>query len=139
MRLLKNNTSKENQTILKNTLYLTSRYEKRFTLMITHGRSSSHAEVDMAHFHNFYEHLVIDEILFSDKEAAGDEDYRSDVACVALNHLPPRYVRHDVDMSFFLSPQEYSEIEEKISKSVQNAIKIVRKNRAFHDDGNTSN
>ena len=30
----------------------------------------------------------------------------ADVACVALNRLPARYVRHDVDMVFYLTEQE---------------------------------
>ena len=80
-------------------------------------------------FHNYYERLVVEEALRSDGEARRDEGYLSDVACVALNHLPPRYVRYDVDMSFFLSPQEYMEMEDKIREAVNHAIAHVRRNR----------
>ena len=35
----------------------------------------------------------------------------ADVACVALNRLPPRYIRHEVDYVFYLSERERSESE----------------------------
>jgi len=51
--------------------------------------------------HNWYELLVYDKLR---QMSRGDLDLNdeqlSDVACVTLNHLPPRYVRHSVDMSF---------------------------------------
>ena len=99
--------------------------------MLSYGRRAAYAAtMDVDHFHNFYERLVLDEILRADETAHSDDDFRADVACVALNHLPPRYVRYDVDMSFFLSPQEYVEIEKKISKAVRKAIHHVRNNRS---------
>ena len=91
------------------------------------------SEIDFDHFHNFYERLVLEEILKLSNDDATDDDFRADIACVALNHLPPRYVRHDVDMSFFLSPQEYAEIDKKISKAVKKAITHVRGNRGKHE------
>jgi len=99
--------------------------------MLSYARRGAYpSEMDFDHFHNFYERLVLDEILRVDEISKSDEDFRADVACVALNHLPPRYVRHDVDMSFFLSPQEYDEIDKKISKAVKKAINHVRNNRS---------
>ena len=98
--------------------------------MLSYGRRAQHpGEMDVEQFHNFYERLVLEEILRTESAAHDDEEFRADVACVALNHLPPRYVRHDVDMSFFLSPQEYIEIEKKISKAVKKAVYHVRHNR----------
>ncbi|MDH5660070.1 MAG: late competence development ComFB family protein, partial [Gammaproteobacteria bacterium] len=44
---------------------------------------------------NYYEKLVFEKIqdkLFSD-QLDNDEDYLADIACVALNQLPSRYVR----------------------------------------------
>ncbi len=80
-------------------------------------------------FHNYYERLVVEEILRSDRDTRTDSSLLSDIACVALNHLPPRYIRYDVDMSFFLSPQEYMELEDKIHTAVNNAIAHVHRNR----------
>ena len=48
-----------------------------------------------------------------------------DRACVALNRLPPRYIRHDVDMTFFMSPQDMVEIERKVSQAVTDALNYV--------------
>jgi len=81
-------------------------------------------------FHNYYEELVIDEI----KRTLGpprknNQDYFADIACVALNHLPPRYVCHAVDMLFYLSPVERNEIETKVSNAVKDAIKFIEKKR----------
>lgn len=36
-----------------------------------------------------------------------DSDYLSDVACVALNRLPARYIRHEVDMAFYMTQDGY--------------------------------
>ena len=41
-----------------------------------------------------------------------------DVACVALNRLAPRYIRHKVDMAFYLTERERSESELAISDAV---------------------
>ncbi len=102
--------------------------------MLSHERRPYPLEMDFDHFHNFYERLVVDAIVRTDEDAITNSDFRADVACVALNHLPPRYVRHDVDMSFFLSPQEYAEIDKKISKAVKKALSHVRNNRGRHSE-----
>ena len=39
--------------------------------------------------------------------------------------LPPRYIRHDVDMTFFMSPQDMVEIERKVSQAVTDALNYV--------------
>lgn len=85
---------------------------------------STHAEV--ANIHNYYERLVTESITKTDKRAIEDADFLADVSCVALNHLPPRYIRHDVDMSFFMSPVEREETEEKVQTAVDYALVFVR-------------
>ena len=54
------------------------------------------------------------------------QEQLSDIACVALNHLPPRYVRHTVDMSFYTSPQEKQEMDKKVDLAILNATEFVR-------------
>lgn len=76
--------------------------------------------------HNYYEHMVLEEIRHRLRERPHDPDFIADVACVALNHLPPRYVRHDVDMAFYLSPKESMEMEEKVAAAVHTALHFVR-------------
>jgi hypothetical protein len=81
----------------------------------------------LALIHNYYERLVIEKLMTM--YAAGDvpADMIADIACVALNRLPPRYVRHDVDMAFYLSPHEYDEIEAKVQNAINAGITFVEK------------
>lgn len=81
-------------------------------------------EIDF--LHNYYERLVVQEVHDqSERVQQGDRDFLADVACVALNRLPPRYIRHDVDMTFFMSPQDMVEIERKVSQAVTDALHYV--------------
>ena len=48
-----------------------------------------------------------------------------DVACLALNRLPPRYIRHEVDFYFYLSPQERDQLEGAIVEAVNQAFAVV--------------
>lgn len=92
--------------------------------MLTQRYSSLEDDTDF--IHNFYERRVIEEIYKqSERVKDGDRNFLADVACVALNRLPPRYIRHDVDMTFFTSPQEMIEIETKVNQAVQQAIDYV--------------
>ena len=77
--------------------------------------------------HNYYERLVVEKLMAL--YAAGDMpgEMIADVACVALNRLPPRYVRHDVDLAFYLSPHEYEEIESKVQNALNAGIAFVEK------------
>ena len=55
--------------------------------------------------HNYYEVSVTEEVRKQLDGNLDNTEYVADVICVALNHLPPRYIRHDVDMAFYLSPR----------------------------------
>jgi len=89
------------------------------------GRRRHELPVGVDSIHNYYEHLVLEEITKHSERAHRDVDYLADVACVALNRLPPRYIRHNVDMTFFMSPQEMAEIEDKVTAAVTAAIAYV--------------
>lgn len=81
-------------------------------------------EVDF--LHNYYERLVVQEVYNqSERVQQGDRDFLADVSCVALNRLPPRYIRHDVDMTFFMSPQDMLEITNKVAQAVADALLYV--------------
>jgi len=77
--------------------------------------------------HNYYERLVIEKLMAMYGDGDMPADMIADVACVALNRLPPRYVRHDVDMAFYLSPHEYDEIEAKVQNAINAGITFVEK------------
>ena len=82
----------------------------------------------LENIHNYYEQLVLRRI----QEIIGkpdDSDFLEDVACVALNQLPTRYVRHDVDMVYYLTADERASMEQQIEKAVPHAIEYVSTHR----------
>lgn len=78
--------------------------------------------------HNFYERLVEENLntLISDPDAILTEEEFEDVACVALNKLPPRYIKHDVDVLFFVSEQEQCDMRNKTIMAIKEAIDFVK-------------
>lgn len=81
--------------------------------------------------HNYYEHLVLDRIENLGVNGGKDSDYIADLCCLVLNQLPPRYIRYEVDMSFYLPQNERHEMELNVSEAVEKAIKYLdEKSRA---------
>lgn len=81
---------------------------------------------------NFYEQPVIAAVL----AAAGsyphlNSELLADVACVALNRLPTRYIRHAVDLAFYMSDQERAGNERSITAAVQHAFEFVQARSAM--------
>lgn len=54
-----------------------------------------------------------------------------DVACVALNRLPPRYIRHEVDFAFYLSDKERAETQRAVDEAVTFAFEFVQARSAM--------
>lgn len=77
--------------------------------------------------HNYYEHLVLEEIEKLKLNTIKTEDYLADLCCLALNQLPPRYIRFEVDMSFYLPQSERQQME-------MNAINAVKHASAYLDN-----
>jgi hypothetical protein len=76
--------------------------------------------------HNYYERLVFEEVARRAEEyPAFTSDMLGDVACVALNRLPARYVRHDVDLMFYLTEQERHAIEVSLEEVLKFAFGFV--------------
>jgi len=86
---------------------------------------------------NFYEPLVVDRIRYvlEGSEQSGDNDFLTDVACVALNNLPARYIRHSVDATFYMSSEELANITVSINDAVDHAIAYVEQRLHEHPDG----
>ncbi|GAA6167453.1 late competence development ComFB family protein [Sessilibacter corallicola] len=106
--------------------------------MLLQHKSRAVAPQGLDTIHNYYERLVLEEIRHQSSRSRNDEDYLADVACVSLNHLPPRYIRYDVDMTFFLSPQEQREMIDKVKLAVTEAISYVSL-RERNADGEVEN
>ena len=94
-------------------------------MLLNSGRQQVDLTTEADSIHNYYERLVFDQIVQVNERARSDTNFFSDVACVSLNHLPPRYIRHDVDMTFFLSSVELKEIHANVEVAVKEAIDHV--------------
>ncbi|GAA6135999.1 late competence development ComFB family protein [Oceaniserpentilla sp. 4NH20-0058] len=71
---------------------------------------------------NYYENKVVDAINHQVIEKGFSHEQLVDLACLALNNLPTRYYRHEVDLAFYMSAQEHEEINTKVHKAVKEAI-----------------
>lgn len=60
-----------------------------------------------------------------------DDETLGDIACVALNRLPPRYIRHEVDFAFYLTDRERIDNERAIAEAVTHAFEFVQARRAM--------
>ncbi len=77
--------------------------------------------------HNYYERLVFNEIKEHYADKIDNEDTLADMACIALNRIAPRYIRYDIDMSFYMSTVEHIEVENRVSKAVRKAYKRIKR------------
>jgi hypothetical protein len=75
--------------------------------------------------HNYYEHLVLDRIVELKVADEKDDNYIADLCCLALNQLPPRYIRYEVDMSFYLAQNERQQMEMNTLEAVNKAITFL--------------
>lgn len=75
--------------------------------------------------HNYYEHLVLDRIAALELYNSKDADYIADLCCVALNKVPHKYIRYEVDMAFFLSQEERIEMQSQVNEAIDEGIKIL--------------
>jgi hypothetical protein len=60
-----------------------------------------------------------------------DPELLADVACVALNRLPPRYIRHQVDFVFYLSDRERQDNDRLLLEAVEYAFDFVQARSAM--------
>lgn len=80
---------------------------------------------------NYYEELVGQELRkqLKGNKLLKDHDFLEDTACVALNRLPPRYVRHHVDLVYYLTDDEKQKMDDTVKAVVSDAINFVIKHR----------
>ena len=86
----------------------------------------------IAPFHNAQEALVLaalDQLLPHHPHLSPDQPENTavlaDIACVALNRLPPRYIRHVADLAFYQTPATRGAAEEAAREAVEYAIGFV--------------
>ena len=89
--------------------------------------------------HNYYEELVHERIIETDEYQSGemDQDHLEDIACIALNQLPTKYVRHSVDLIFYMSQQERNDMYVAVNNAIRNAIDTASHSRKESADKKT--
>lgn len=87
---------------------------------------------------NYYEKLVVDNIAKNVvvPNNVEHDDFIQDIACIALNKLPARYIRHNVDMIFYTKPDERDEMQKTVENTVKEAYEYVLKH---HHQQNKNN
>ena len=91
---------------------------------------------DFSSIRNHLERPVFEAVLAAHPRYPGvDASLLPDVACVALNRLPPRYIRHEVDFAFYLSEKERGENERAVAKAVAFAFEFVQARTAMRARG----
>lgn len=88
--------------------------------MLLSKRPTSLPESPLEQLHNYYEHRVIDALRA--RKLSVDDDTFVDIACIALNELPAKYIRYEVDMAYFSDPVELAAMNAKIERAVDLAI-----------------
>ncbi len=85
--------------------------------------------LDFSSVHNAHEKPVFDAIAHQAPRypvVAARPDLLADVACVALNRMMPRYIRHGADLAFFISEKERAETLRAIEESVEFAFGYIQ-------------
>lgn len=82
--------------------------------------------------HNYYEHLVLERIAKLGLDKSKSADYLADLCCLALNQVPPRYIRFEVDMAFYLPQSERKQMEMNVEYAISKALRFL--NDAEPDD-----
>ena len=88
--------------------------------------------------HNHHERAVFELIASTASQyphVASHKELLADVACVALNRLPPRYIRHEVDFAFYLTDKERADNERAVAEAVNFAFEFVQARVAMRARG----
>ena len=75
--------------------------------------------------HNYYEKLVVDYINLNKLDQIHSPEFLSDLCCIVLNQLPSKYIRHEVDMAFYLPQSERWEMEMNVREAIERALEFM--------------
>jgi len=94
--------------------------------------------IDFSSIRNHHEHAVFKAVIDLAPQYPGlshDPDLLLDVACVALNKLPTRYIRHEADFAFFRNERERVDTEQALRAAVEYAFGFVQARTAMRARG----
>ncbi len=83
--------------------------------------------MNFASVYNYYEHLVFEYIVerLQEKYPDESEEFFLDVACFALTKLPARYIRHEIDMAYYLAPGERAQMMRSVAEETLQAAEYI--------------
>lgn len=85
--------------------------------------------------HNYYEQLVLEKLnSMGYEERNKSVDYLADLTCLILNQLPPRYIRHEVDMAFYMSGSERQQMEMNVVQAIRSATEYLDAHESDEDE-----
>lgn len=81
----------------------------------------------MLNISNYYEQLVIDRLwkLSEQADEPFSQAFQEDVACLALNRLPPCYVCNSIDKAIHIGEEQYQKMLEAVDLALKQGIDIV--------------
>lgn len=77
--------------------------------------------------HNYYEKLVVEHIEALELESHHDSSFLADLSCLVLNQLPARYIRHEVDMEFYLDGDDRKKMSIQVEEAIARALEELDK------------
>lgn len=80
--------------------------------------------------HNYYEKKVLESLTELARPKGYNDEDLVDLACLALNNLPSRYFRHEVDIAFYMSAHEHDDIDRRVRQAVLEAISFLESKKA---------
>ncbi|WP_394184951.1 late competence development ComFB family protein [Pseudoalteromonas tetraodonis] len=83
--------------------------------------------------HNFYEKLVLEEIEKRKLNERYNDDVMADFCCTVLNQLPPRYIRYDVDMAFYLTQTDRLDMQQRVELAINFSIDQIAKKKDINE------
>ena len=84
--------------------------------------------------HNYYEHLVVERLQQLGLEKSRSSDYLADLCCLALNQLPPRYIRYEVDMAFYLPQNEKQQMQMNVNSTIEKGMRYLDEEKVRAED-----
>ena len=75
--------------------------------------------------HNYYEHLVVENLTMRKLDSDFDKEFLADLCCLALSNLPARYIRHEIDMAFYLNSTQRHNMTEEVAIAIEDALKYL--------------
>ena len=85
--------------------------------------------MDFSSVYNIHEKTIFEAVAIAAPRYPGianNDGLLADVACVALNRMPPHYIRHSVDLAFFTTEKERRTTQRNIDESVDFAFGYVQ-------------